>query len=336
MKKLSAIITAALCGITLMATACTPTPEGTYTVYAPDGAPALALSKAISEKNEHFTIEIVDSSTTNMASLVSGETPAADFCVLPVNAAAKVLGEGTSYQMLGTVTNGNMYFLTVGAAALTVENYKTELVGKTVGVVQMNNVPGLVFQSVLGDAPYQIMKNDSVAVADKINLKPIANPKTEVSPAGGCDYYLCPEPVASAKVRGTADKPKKLTFAGDLQSLYGEGGYPQAVLVVKKSVIERDKDAVELMLSYMVGAEEYLKITDAAQIAALLAEKRTAGMENPALTADNLTAEVIQNCSVRFTASKDCKEKVNALLAQLIAVNPEFTKTVSDAFFYVD
>lgn len=54
----------------------------------------------------------------------------------------------------------------------------------------------------------------------------------------------------------------------------------------------------------------------------------------PSLNAKNLTAAVIANCSVRFTAAQACKATVNAFLQELIAVNPAFTTTVADAFYY--
>lgn len=86
--------------------------DKTYSVYAPDGAPALALVNAIEDKAEKFEYHVVDSST--IQTYVTGEEPEADFCILPVNLASKVLGSGTVYQMLGTVTNGNLFFLSAG------------------------------------------------------------------------------------------------------------------------------------------------------------------------------------------------------------------------------
>ena len=52
--------------------------------------------------------------------------------------------------------------------------------------------------------PYQILSNDSEPAADKLNLK--AMTPDNVTPASGCDYYLCPEPAASAKIAATAGK----------------------------------------------------------------------------------------------------------------------------------
>ena len=318
------------------------TPEGkddagdalVYTVYAPDGAPALALANAIDKTEETFEYHIVASST--IAAQVTGSDPAADFCVLPVNAAAKLLGTGETYKLLGTVTNGNMYFLTTGDNAPVTKESLSSLTGKTVGVVQLSNVPGLTFQAALKAAgvSYQTLTSETQPASDKVNLKPIQDASSGVTPAGGCDYYLCPEPAASAKVKGTASSPDPLKPAGSLQAIYGEGeGYPQAVLVAKTEVIASDAAAVEAMIGYMEDSAQFLANTPAADVVALLDGKYTEGM-TPSLNANNLTDEVIANCSVRFTAAQDCKTAVNAFLAELIAIDPAFTSAVADAFYY--
>ena len=177
--------------------------SGSYKVYAPDGAPALSLANAIQQTTgSAFEYHIV--AATAITAQVTGESPAADFCVLPVNVAAKLLGTGTTYQMLGTVTNGNMYFLGAGEQTeLTAQNLVSALKGKIIGVVQLNNVPGLTLRCVLeeNNVPYEILGNDTkVTDKNKVYLKAIQDAATGVTPAGGCDYYLCPEPAASAKV----------------------------------------------------------------------------------------------------------------------------------------
>lgn len=327
--------------------ACTPKNDNTgengapeppvYTVYAPDGAPALALANAIDKSTDgSFEFHIVASGT--ITAQVTGESPAADFCVLPVNAAAKLLGTGETYQMLGTVTNGNMYFLTTGDNAQLTTDSLDVLVGKTVGVVQLNNVPGLTFQTVLdaNDLDYQILSSETTEAADKVNLQPIQDAASGVTPAGGCDYYLCPEPAATTKINATASSANPFRLAGSLQALYGDGtGYPQAVLVAKTSVIVDSYGAAMVgdMIEYMEGSAQFLTEADPSEVVALLADKYTQGM-TPQLNADNLNSTVIANCSVRFTAAQACKERVNTFLAELIAISPDFTSAVSDAFYY--
>ncbi len=344
-KLFKGIVCAAVCGAAVLgAAACggnddNKTDNGhdewtTYSVYAPDGAPALALAGLIADPTpvSPYKFETTIVKADVIRTCVTGESPKADFCVLPVNLAATLLGTGETYQMLGTVTNGNMYFLTTGDdPALTTENLSM-LVGKTIGVVQLNNVPGLTLQAVLGGAglSYTVMGNDNTVVADKVNLRAFAD-ATTVAPNAGCDYYLCPEPAVSAKIKGTASAAKPFKLAGDLQQLHG-GGYPQAVIVAKKSVI--GTDAVKAMTDALEAGEEYLKTATAEDILAALQKGYAEGLA-PSFNAQNLTSGVIANCSVHFTASKDCKDDVNAFLQELISVNDSFTKAVSDAFFYM-
>ncbi len=335
MKKFLATAIALTIGVAACVfTACAgENDDGTYTVYAPDGAPALALANAVNEDDDRYDFRIVASNA--ITAQVQGEEPAADFCILPVNVAAKLLGKGETYQMLGTVTNGNMYLLTTGGnPEITTDNLST-LVGKTVGVVQLNNVPGLTFQAVLSrnDIDYQILGNDVEAASDKVNLQAFADAST-VTPASGCDYYLCPEPAATGKINGTASSANPFKLAGSLQTLYdGENGYPQAVLVAKTSVIKEAKSVVDTFITYMEGSADFLASASAADVVALLEDCYTEGM-TPSLNANNLNATVIANCSVYFTAAQDCKSRVNAFLAELIDLNAEFTSAVSDSFYY--
>lgn len=335
MKKL--LLT--LFGATMFATAalgisaCGAADDDDLDVYAPDGAPALALLNAIAKNDDTFDFDVVDAET--IQTYVAGAAPKADICILPVSAAAKLLGTGTVYQMLGTVTNGNLYFLAQdGTPALTEENLKSELVGKKIGVVQLNSVPGFTLQAVLADheIPYQTIESaQAQGDAEKANLTAFA--PANIMPDGGCDYYLCPEPAASSKIAATASSAKPFAMAGSLQDLYGEGGYPQAVAVAKKSVIESRKADVDKFIGYLEGSAAYLGTVSPATVIELLDDVRTDGL-TPSFRAENLTAQVIANCSVRFTASAACKETVNTFLQKLIGVKSDSTAIPAEAFFY--
>ncbi len=122
-------------------------------VFAPDGAPALALAGLMagavdtSDVATDIYYEIVDAQT--IQTKVTGETPAADICILPVNLAANLLGTGAKYKMLGTVTHGNLFILSAKTnEQITADNIST-LKGKTVGVVNLAAVPGLTFKLIL-------------------------------------------------------------------------------------------------------------------------------------------------------------------------------------------
>lgn len=318
--------------------------DGKFTVYAPDGAPALALAALIAETDRaadrgeepQYEIHIVDSSL--IVSYVTGNAPAADFCILPLNAASKQLGNGESYRMIGTVTNGNLYFLTTGEEALTPENFGTALLGKTVGVVQLSNVPGLTLQTVLKDygLTYRISDNaEETAAEDEVVLRAVE--AANVTPASGCDYYLCPEPAASTKVAGTAASANPFRFAGDLQQLYdGLAGYPQAALVAKSGLAESEegRKAITAVAERVREAEAFLKETEPETLLSLLDGKRTEGLA-PSFNANNLTASVIANCSIRFVTAEEDRERVNGFLEKLLGVNAGAAALVSEKFFYV-
>lgn len=162
-------------------------------IYMPDGAPALALAKAMHRdlEGDEREYHVVDPST--IQTYVTGANPKADLCILPVNLASKLLGKGETYRMLGTVTHGNLYMLSQNSVQYERENLG-ELIGKTVGVVQLPNVPGLTFKVILNqnNIPWQELGNDGAPAEDKVNLKAVT--PEQVSPASGLDCYVAPEP----------------------------------------------------------------------------------------------------------------------------------------------
>lgn len=323
MKKLLSVILSAVClaGACLFS-ACGERQEEnkeSYSVFAPDGAPALALAGVMAEENA-FDCEVVDPAT--IQTFVTGESPAADFCILPVLSAAQLLGTGENYRMLGTVTNGNLYFLSANGEELTSDNLSS-LVGKKIGVVQLVNVPGLTLCSLFAQKGLQYRTTDKEsATEDAINL--IAMDAADVSPAAGCDYYLCPEPAATTKVLKTEGK---LKIVGDLQELYG-GGYPQAVAVAKKDL---DKKTIGEFIGYLAAAKDYLVGADYNEVNSLLAAHRTEGLK-ASFTA--LDSQTILNCGVSFVAAQTDKARVTEYLTRVGEMKAGGVTLPSDAFYY--
>ena len=126
--------------------------DGKISVYAPDGAPALGLAKlmATNETVNCAEIEYNVVNATTIQTFVTGATPKADVCVLPVNLAVKLLGSGEKYTMLGTLTHGNLFIVSNGGKTITKQNISS-LRGKTVGVVNLAQVPGLTLKTILKD-----------------------------------------------------------------------------------------------------------------------------------------------------------------------------------------
>lgn len=334
MKKFISAVVAAVLSATMALglVACTGGEENSaLTVFAPDGAPALSVARLYEgELREKFDVNIVDANT--IQTYVSGENAQADIAIMPVNAAVKLLGSGEKYRMLGTVTHGNLYILKKeGGQDITSSNLSS-LVGKTVGVINLSNVPGLTFKAILSDNDLQFneLKDGASVAADKVNLKAIE--ATEAVPTNAdCDYFVVPEPAASTKVSATGGK---LSFAGDLQKLYEGGeGYPQAVAVAKTTVSAED---IAAFTDTFAGAKEWLmdENTSAETIVSAVNSLMYKDDYKSTLTANTLTKTVIENCGIDFVSAAQSKADVLEYMSKINAVSPSGFGTPSDEFFY--
>lgn len=339
MKKfIVTILTAALLLLSVAGlTSCDSGDTGKISVYMPDGAPALAMAKLMKDDmqfDRNVSYTVVDASV--IQTYVTGESPAADLCILPVNAASKILGTGKSYKMLGTVTHGNLFILAKkGADKITAENLSS-LVGKTVGVINLPAVPGLTLKLILNDnnISYSEIGNTGAIDGNKVNLKSVD--AAQVIPSGSdCDYFIVSEPAATTKVNATKGA---LEIAGNLQELYNaDGGYPQAVLVAKNQTIENDGKFISDFVSALSENASWIidENTSAQDIVSAVESHLAKGL-SPKFTEANLNKTVIRNCAINFVKSSDCKEEVNAFIAKLITVSANSASTVNDNFYYTD
>ena len=124
----------------------------TFTFYAPDGAPALAIAKFIND-NENF----ISGATFNynvvvaddIAKYTNGVLGTADFVVMPVNAASKVYKNAkANYTMVSVITHGNLYIMAKVKDGNT-QIKLSDLDGKKIGVIGQGNVPDLTLKTVL-------------------------------------------------------------------------------------------------------------------------------------------------------------------------------------------
>lgn len=311
--------------------ACRPSvPDGEITVYMPDGAPALALAKLMYEDTEEdgVTYRVVNSDSIASKVTNQDETKNADICVMPVTAAAKLLGTGEEYKMLGTVTHGNLYLLAKDSAEITVDNLST-LIGKKVGVLQINSVPGLTFKAMLSDheVAWQELTNDGTMAEDKVNLIAIA----DASAVGTieADYFMVAEPAASAQSK------KGYSIVGNVQTLYGgENGFPQAALVAKMSLLAEYESWVKSFVERVDNASAWLSETDGATLVETVNAHMEDSTSETSLKAPLLTKTALEGCGIRFTYAASDFEEVNAFLTKLLLVNDKATAMPTENFYW--
>lgn len=296
-----------------------------YTVAMPDGAPALAAAQLMAEDmqfGKEVTYTVVNANAIGRQ--VSGGK--ADVCILPVNAAAQLAGDGKTYKLLGTVTHGNLYMLSSEhTEEITAENIDT-LVGKTVGCIQLDNFVGGVLKMILEEngLDYEVVEDASAAQEGVVNLIAVADPAT-ISPSLGYDYYVCAEPLVTAKTSGGA-----LSVVGDIQALYGEEGFPQAVMVAKNSVIASDPQFISDICAAVTANSAWLETAGTDGIVAAI-NKNYGGATST--LGGKLNATVIERCAINFVPAAECRQEVTDFIAKYAKTLGQ-QLTVADAFFY--
>ncbi len=312
------------------ASGCVPTPpNGDITVCMPDGAPALALAQLMHEDkaDDGVTYRVVKSDAIATKVTYTDMQKNSDLCILPITAAAKLLGKGDRYVMLGAVTHGNLYVISKTQTSLSSDNIST-LIGKKVGVLQINNVPGLTFKAMLNKygLAWQELTNGSTMSEDKVNL--IAITGADAVGTVEADCFMLAEPAASKQ------EQKGYSIVGDLQTLYGENGYTQAVLVAKKDLVEKKETWVKEFTKDVAEAAAWLKVATGEEIVSAV----TAHLEDENMTSDlkapMLTLDVLSRCGVRYVSAKECKDKTNGFLQALLEVAPNATSMPSAAFYW--
>ncbi len=306
---------------------CSNEEEGDLTVYMPDGAPALSMAYLMNgdTDDDGFLYKVVNPTLISSKVTAVSENKNADFCILPLTAASKLLGSGEKYQLLATLTHGNLYLISKNSTVYTQDNLG-DLIGKTVGVLQIKEVPGLTLKTTLAKAqiPFIELTGGATPQADKVNLRAISSPQDMATVTADC--YLLAEPAVSAQLKNG------YSIVGDLQALYGVGGFPQAVLVAKKSLVQNQTDQVKAFLNSVKESCEKLTDLDGATlvqtVTAHLEDKSYATTLKPAL----LTGETLVRCGVRYDG--DSKAKVMTYLGLAQTVNSSAVSLPSENFFW--
>ncbi len=298
------------------------------TVYMPDGAPAIALAEMMAADTEEDGVAyrvvapaLISTKVTNKA-----EEKNADLCVLPVTAASKLLGSGERYRMVGTLTHGNLYLV---AKEGFVFSGLSSLIGKTVGVLQMTEVPGLTFKATLQKAgvPFKESTNEGGRYEDKVNLLAITG--ADAVGVTEADCFLLAEPAASLQ------KKNGFSIVGDIQALYGgEKGYPQAVLVAKNSVIAAREEWLRGFLSSVENSGAWLKTASGEQLVSTVSAHLEDRSAATSLNAKALSSEALSRCGIYFTYAAETRTEVEGFLTDLRKVNDKAAAIPAAEFYW--
>lgn len=332
MKKILTLILTALIGIvSVFGISCAKDNPDSLTFYAPDGAPALAIAKFINDGEDfgmNATVDYKVVSSSDIGGVMSQGK--GDFIVMPVNAASKLYkaNANSPYVMTAVITHGNLYLMSSdGTSSL------QALKGKVVGVIGQGLVPDLTLKAILSDnGLLEDTINGDTATAGKITLRyfPSAPDMIPLLKQGVISIGLLPEPAATNLTKVANNRQWTRV---DVQELYNAQAksYPQAVLMVKKSVYDKHKTKIDKMKDLFDANVVWTKENIATAVNAVKS-KLSEGV-TPSLDATKINAQVVDNCKIYYQSANDASQAVKDYINKIIAVSAQSAKVITDDFF---
>ena len=165
---------------------------------------------------------------------------------------------------------------------------------------------------------------------DKINVKYYANPSDIVKIFGSEETIgLIPEPAATNLTK-KIQKQGGSIYRLDLQDLYDseEKAYPQAVLMVKKSVLGSNPGIVDVLKNKITESVNWVKTNPNEAVEAISQRGVTT------LTAQTLSNDVIDACKIYWQDANDSKASVKSYVDGIIEIDASKATKVNDDFFY--
>ena len=166
----------------------------------------------------------------------------------------------------------------------------------------------------------------------KVNIKYYQKGKDIVSAmlAGSETIGLVPEPAATNLEAKYLEQKGTPLYRLDLQELYDKDNkaYPQAVLMVKKSVLGANPNLVSSLQTKITESASWIKQNQAIAVNAINSK---GGVD---LNAQTLTENAIDGCKIYWQSASDAKTSVKNYINKIIDIDSTKASAVSDDFFY--
>ena len=287
-------------------------------VYVPDGAPLLAIANIVdSGKIGNYKANVAVSTGEDITSKCgSGQ---ADIAVLPTNAAVKVCSSRNDYLLFTTNVWGLLYV--IGSSDI---SSLDELNGKTVSSIGLGQTGEYLFK--------RILDVNNVSYADKsgVTISYVADGTTAVANLmqNACDFALVGEPLATNAINNAKSNGKTLYRVFDLQQLWQDVtqsdtlGYPQASVIVKKSLLSKEDFAAALYDTLSQNNAFLSQNID--HLTDILAKV------NSSLKA-KFTTDMIDRCNLNAVKACDIKREIHDYVEQL---GKQFAQMLKDDLYY--
>lgn len=274
-------------------------------VSAPNGLPALVLAKMITQdkvlKNKKIEYTIEKTSDSLVTSMLKRNP---DIAIVPTNFAAQLYNKNLNYQIVGTVIWGSLYI--VSREKL---DTLSDLVGKNIYSFGKGLTPDIIFTLLLNKegVDFTKLKLNYLATPNEVALSFFSKK---------ADTILIPEPILT----NILIKDKNAVISFKLNEMWKKKfknklGFPQATLVVKTELIEKNPIFVDEFL---------LKIEESTKFINQNPEGLEDYLENiPLKINHNSIQEVIERGNILFVPIQLSKEDYLNYFKEIFSINPK-------------
>ena len=318
MKKIFFAIILALCmSLSVLFVSCDDGDK--IKIYVPDGAPALAVANILDcGKVGKYNAQVNITTGEDVVAKCSGLNAEADVAVLPTNAAVKICASSDDYELFTVNVWGILYVL--GWDNIT---NLSDLEGKTVKSIGLGNTGEYLFKKILD-------VNNIGYNGDGVELNYVSDGTEAIAAImqNMCDFILVGEPAATNAINKAQAQGKTLYRVFNLQTLWQQVtasesvGYPQASVIVKKTLLEEDGFA-DSLYSLLSENNEFLK-THVDGLKDLLVSAGSA------VTSDYSTA-IIESCNLKTVKAIEVKQDIYDYLSQF---SGPFAGLLKDELYY--
>jgi len=298
-----------------------------FVFLAPDGGTLLPAAKLFCDAPEIPGYRVKGeavSGTAVEARLLAGTCDAA---IAPINLCARAYNTGGNYALAGVAAWGNNYIVAIGEGASGGEQAPElgDLYGEVLYAFGAAAVPGVTLKAVLEKkgVAYEAVTSPEGAKPDRLNvlfLPAAADIILQINrPDSPVRYAYLPEPNVTALTAGGANG---IIF--DIQELWEEETgqrYPQAGLVIKKSLLESAPGAVTAFLTKMEESAAFC-LANPAESARLAKESlQSAALPSLALTQKYIEGNGRQIMAYGSVNDAEVRASVAAYLAVIMGDN---------------
>lgn len=300
-KKLFAIvlITALVAVMGVALAACNNDDSATLRFAAPEGTPALAVTRLVADNKKMAGYDMKYSIVASSNIAVEMSSARADLVIMPVNAGARLITQGAGYKLVSVAVDGSLYLVGKAdtARTLTMDDIK----GKKIACIGKTGTPGLVFR--------YVMSSNGITVTEATSGNPSANEvyvnyvadgtvARTLLADGSVDFAVVGEPAATA-FKGAIGARAEMNIQAEYAAVTGKDTYPQAGLFVRTSLAENSAFMTELFAALALSKEWVT------QNASFVTEFAKVNLYPSA----NFPAASIPRCSIDATALTDDKKE---------------------------